>query len=495
MRAVASLTALLLLGVCGCSSIPAGVAPYAFAHGESVELRVCVAPLTASLSSLENSKGYDVEEVLETPSLGREIARWLELNATFASVRLSEVKNAGAVLGEAWDEREDAILEITLRDMSTHFDGHNWLWLPNVANWIWWMIPAWFIATEEYSLEFEVDVVLRSVDSRLVLYAATIPVRAAGTFDEFDRGWQFFGFIYPMNDEDNWRMIASALLPQARSTLGETLARTLAKDLPRRLERPEVSGNMRKTLALTVGVSHYNDAIQHPSLPYADSDAQAVAKTLKRHSGLDDRHVTEVWGTAATRARVLEALAEIEGRSRDGDQLILYFAGYGTRRADGAPSLLLHEANGEGAGELSLAELAERLSKIPGQKLVVLDCGFGGEGRSITREGSGNPKAQSLDAFADTNATVFVATRDGGKLLAPQHLGASLFSYHFVEALSGRADVDHNGRISMAELFASTRDRTVVDSAYDGKHQQPVASGLERRFTLCVKPVEAKVAR
>ena len=485
----------LLVAAGGCSSIPPGVAPFAIGQGESLELRLCVAPPTARLSSLENAKGYAVEDILELRPLARELTRWLELSSTFASVRLSEEKTADAALAEAWDEREDATLELTVRNIATAFDGHNWLWLPNVANWIWWMIPAWFVATEEYSLEFEVDVVLRSVDSHLPLYAATLPVRAEGTFDEFDRGWQFFGFIYPMNDEDNWRMIASALLPHARSKLGEALARSLAKDLPTRLQRPSVSDNMKKTLALTVGVSHYSDTTQHPSLPYADSDAKAVAGVLTESSGLDARHVTSVWGASATRANVLEALDEIEGRSRDGDQVVFYFAGYGTRGANGTPNLLLHDATGVGTGELSLEELSTRLSKIHGEKLVILDCGFDGQGRSITRQGSGTPKDSVLDAFAAADAAVFVATQAGGKLLSPQHLEASLFGYHIAQALTGRADVDRNGRISPAELFAYSRDHTVVDSAYDGKSQLPLARGLDRSFNLSVRVPGDQVSR
>ena len=78
------------------------------------------------------------------------------------------------------------------------------------------------------------------------------------------------------------------------------------------------------------------------------------------------------------RGAVREFLVE---RSRVGDTLILYVAGYGTVLPDGRPALVPYDFDPKRAAEtaLPLAELRTMLDASPATAVVVLDVGWSAE--------------------------------------------------------------------------------------------------------------------
>lgn len=489
------LALLLLLStlspLAGCSAIPPGASPperIPEAPSEPLPLSIAVGAVEVELAGEEKPKEYRPEEVLDPEQARADLAAWAAAAGALKSVRAARGTNVEAQLDDAWEQREDLFLSLRLDRFRSEFVGHNGWWVPNIINWVMFMIPAWWVATEEYSLAFTAELTIRSVDSSRVLHQANIPVEVQGTFDEFDRGWQFFGFIYPNNDADNWRQIVERLLPAARAELGAQLARELAGPFRERMAREQAREQMQKTLALLVGISHYQDAVALPPLPYAVGDARALVDALtdpRAGSGLVRRQVKVVSGSDATRERVLAGLAELGARAQPGDQVLVYFAGYGTRAADGSPLLLLNDQGDD--ARLSLEELGARLAEIKGEKLVLLDCGFDGQARSVQSQAPRpeDPQADVQRLVAGAGGAALLATRPGSHLHTPEHLGAGLFSWHLVQGLRGAADLDESGTITAEELFAFTRRSTLAESAYFGAPQEPVAAGLgEPRFGL-----------
>ncbi len=482
-----------LLGATGCSAIPAGAPPAAVAGAPRapLALRAAVALPRLALAADEEPKEYRAGEVLDAHDVGGAVAAWLEASALFARARASDADEPEALEQETWREGEDLVIELELRELRTVFDGHNAWWIPNIINWLWWMVPAWFVATEEYSLGFEAELVARSAATQAVLHRARLPVRVEGTFDEFDRGWQFFGFIAPRNDGDNWRQIGRALAPAAASALGRAVAEELCRALPAALAAEAARERLVKTLALVVGISHYEDAHALPPLPFAARDADAVRRALQEGLGLSALHVTSLSGSRATRAALEETLADWRERLREGDRVIVYFAGYGTRGEGGRPQLLLYEADGAGRGALWLDELARGLGGLPARSLVVLDTSFDGRGRSVPGAPIEDP-AGDLAAFEAAGVAAMLATSADAPLRAPEAVGASLFGHHFAAGLGGKADRDLDGRLSVAELFGEVADRTVADSSYLGPAQWPRAAALEGGLTFELSGRETK---
>ncbi|MEZ6185026.1 MAG: caspase family protein [Planctomycetota bacterium] len=482
--------ALCLVGL-GCSSIPPGEAPPARLEGEAPEplpLKVAVASVEVELANDEKPKDYQPQEVIDARDVREDLAGWVQAAAVFPEVRAAQGEGYAGQMNDAWDNQDDLLLQIKLADFRTTFEGHNGWWVPNIVNWLIWMVPAWFVAHEDYSLSFDAQVTVRSVDSSQVLHETVIPVEVSGSFDEFDRGWHFFGFITPFNDADNWRQIAGNLLPAARAALGRALAGQLRDEVYGRLTRDDVRDSMRKTLALVVGISHYQDSVRYPSLPYAAEDARTVARTLsdpEQGNGLAQRAVYELIGSDATREKLAATVAELGGRMRPDDQLILYFAGYGTRQPDGQAAILLNQA--EGADAVTLAELGELLAPLAGQKVVVLDCGFDGQARSV-RSGVAAPATPDAEVLGQAlGGYALLSTSPQATLTTSEHLGMSLFGYHFVAGLGGAADRDENGLVDHEELSAYVREKAIAESAYFGQPQEPYGAGtLERAFALPV---------
>ena len=369
-------------------------------------------------------------------------------------------------------------MDVELRDFRTRFDGHNWLWIPNVLNWAYWIVPSWFIATEEYSLEFTALARLRQLAGGPVLSEVEVEVLVEGTFGDFDRGWQFFGPIYPSNGSENWRKIARALWPAARAKLAKGIATALRKasqELGLRLQKRELS----KTLVLTIGISHYEDTVLLPTLPYAAGDARTTGAALAQAAGLLPQQVFTRHEAAATREGVEAALAELRDRAREGDTVVIYFAGYGARDAQGRPRLLLNGPAEQAS--LSFADLAPLLAPIAGSKALVLDCGFDdGQGRAVAGAKPADTADELTRLARASGCGVLAATSPEGSFLAPGHLKQSLFAACLVEGLSGLADRDHDGVLSFAELSEYARTKTTAESAFLGtRPQRPRSAGGE----------------
>jgi len=475
--------AILILSA-GCSSIPAGAPAPALLAGapeQPTSLRLAVAPCEITLADEEQPKGYRPVEAVDVNALSDELSRWVAAAGVFPSVRLASGEDHAAQLDDAWEAREDLLLSIDLRRFRTRYEGHNGWWIPNLLNWFFFLVPSWFVATEEYTLAFTAHYTVFSVGSSRPLHTGELDVSVGGSFDEFDRGFQLLGFISPSNEADNWRLIVEKLIPAARASLGEQLAEALRGPFLEHLNSGTLRREMKKSLALVVGVTHYQDADKYPPVPFAANDARAVSAALTRTEAgpaLAPRQVTLLVGNDASRERVEEAFAELAGRARPGDHVLVYFAGYGFRSKSGSAYLLLNHV--KGASSLALSELGALMAKVPGEKLLVLDCGFDGQGRSKGSRALDADKAGAeLESVAEAaGAAVLASSSPKTACLALSHLEAGLFTHHLVDGLGGAADRDANGGLTHAELYAYLEDRVVAESSYVGSPQTPLAGGL-----------------
>lgn len=484
------------LGVSGCSNIPQAadatqdpeVRALAAADGPKLG-RLAVAPIaTFGLAVDEAAKLWRPSE---SPAIDLEKVRADIVKTLVAAKGFDTVHPTSAdAFGDAWRERDDFVATIEIQNLRTTYEGHRvGLWIVNIANWLFWIVPSWFVATEEYSLAFDATVTLHSaesgahIDTRPILRQKQ-PVRVSGQFDELDRGWQFFGFIGPSFDKEVWLGIATKLFPAAQTELAAATARTIDEMLRSRHDSKQLADARRKTLALTLGVSRYQDPVQLPPLDFAAEDARAVRDAVARR-GVVTEHLTTLVDSQATVANVKKAFADELSRAREGDTTLVYFAGYGSRGQDGSPLLLLSEATAAGVeGRITFADLAALLRAVKGQKLLVVDAGFGGRSRSVAVKGAA-PSADDLSVFsADSSLTVLLSGGPSDPALAPEHLSGGLLTYHFANGLRGAADEDRDGRLSAQELFNHARPRVVAEAALLGERETPRASGLERPWVL-----------
>ncbi len=488
----AVLLALVIAGG-GCASIPGSRDPEPAAL-EALPLSASIAPVTIEPSGGEAEKRYDLVTVLDPAATTAEMARWLG-PGVFGRTHVSTGADAVDAFEESWSRGDDLLVEIAVRGVETRFDGHNGLWIPNVV--LWWlvMVPAWFVATEEYSLAFTVEAAVRSVDTGEVLWSAQREGSVAGTFGEFDRGWQFFGFLYPRNDPEHWRAVAEELSAAARSEAAALVADELETSFRRMAVAPSMRERTRKTLGLVVGVSRYGDPLTLPPLPFASSDAAAVVEGLVERFGVDPRrHLTSLADHEATGPALRAALEALRKKAHPGDRVVVTFAGYGTRDAGGEPVLLLAEADASGGGRVSIAELAGALGAIEGDVLVVLDTSFDGRGRSVVGGGAAPADpGRDLAPFERAGVAAILATRAGDPLVTLPSVEASLFGFHLGRALRDGVGRESAGLLSSEALGGFLVEHVTADAAYAGKRQRPLAVGLARGPRLRATALEEEL--
>jgi hypothetical protein len=262
LRALLVMTLALLAG---CSEIPAGGDPAADPRiqalapsGDPRLGALAVAPVvTLTLAPDEVSKGWRLDEVavLDADGVRGSVVRALATSGRWEEVRIGEADT----LADAWQHHDDYVVSVAIENLRTRFDGHNGWWIPNIINFVCNVIPAWWVATEEYSLSFDAHVTLTSAESGARIRGANIPVTVSGTFDEFDRGWQLLGPIHSSLDAEGWRGIATTLLPAAQRELAVRLTLELERAVRAISGGEELREARRKTLVLVVGVTHYQD--------------------------------------------------------------------------------------------------------------------------------------------------------------------------------------------------------------------------------------------
>lgn len=479
------LPALVLLGLAsGCSSIPSGARPEgdpalrALAAREAPQLgRLGVAPLTSvALSSEESEKGWlpRADVAFREADLGRALQRSLAASGSYDEVRLM----SSGTLSEAYEERDDFVLRLRIRELQTTFEGRNGWWIPNIVNWFFWMVPAWWVATEDFSLQAQAELVLQSAESGVVLGREVLEAEVRGSFDEFDRGWHFFGFVYTPLDAERWRRVAARLFPALRRRLVVQAALRADALLREAVQAPEFTAKRRKTLVTAIGLSRYSDAHGRPELPFAAKDARALRSAV--HAlGVDSSRTQGLYDGAASIAGVRSALAAQLGRAREGDDVLVFFSGYGSRGAAGEPVLLFEDEAGGGA--LPLQSLVDELGRFPGRKLVVVDASFDAGRRAI----AGGAQAAAAPLTLPAGVSVLLACSEGEPALTSEYLGHGLLTHRLLRALeSADNDLDGDGRLSASELLGALRSEVVAESALLGARQEPRLLDQGANFSL-----------
>ncbi len=194
--------------------------------------------------------------------------------------------------------------------------------------------------------------------------------------------------------------------------------------------------------ALLVGIDRYKNA---PPLGYAVSDARAVADVLRNQFKFLDENVTLLVNEEATRENILEHfLSFADGNVAPDDRILFFFAGHGhTLTGSRGEVGFLVPVDGNPQKIASLVrwdELTRNADLIPAKHLLfVMDACYGG--LAITRALPAGSMRFLKDMLVRPSRQVLTAGKanevvadSGGPV--PGH---SIFTGHFLEALSGKA--------------------------------------------------------
>lgn len=202
-------------------------------------------------------------------------------------------------------------------------------------------------------------------------------------------------------------------------------------------------------------------ADRHRTLRYAERDARRFAELLIDLGGFAPENVVVLGGETAESFGA--ALAEIDRRIRQvvperfpRAMLVVYFSGH----ADG-----LHLEFGD--EKLPYERFRELVTNAAAQvKIAFVDSCQSG---ALIAPKGGRPGPAFdlvLHDAADAAGTVVVTSSAAGENSQESaEIQGSFFSHYLLSGLRGAADQDQNDRVTLAEVYAYTYDKTVVETS------------------------------
>ena len=248
--------------------------------------------------------------------------------------------------------------------------------------------------------------------------------------------------------------------------------------------------------AVIIGVGDY-ESKSVPKPRFADSDADAMYRLLTARGGYPRENVVLLTDKAPekpTLQNIRLALGDFLARktARE-DMVLIYYAGLGapeadtaTKEKDGLVKYLIPrnvQPDTLKTTAFPMDEVQRILGRIAAERVVLLlDTSYSGlaGGRSFAPS---NAKPRTLsEGFLERLAQgrgrlVMTASGANEVALEPADLGHGLFTYYVLEGLSGKADRNGDGVVTVSELYPYVEDQVERRSRAAGGRQRPLMKG------------------
>jgi WD40 repeat protein/outer membrane protein OmpA-like peptidoglycan-associated protein len=228
---------------------------------------------------------------------------------------------------------------------------------------------------------------------------------------------------------------------------------------------------------LGVGVSRYQNGAF--DLQFADKDVEFVADLLKKQEGKLYRKVNTrlLLNQDATIPNVKAGMYEFLKNASDLDVVVIFIAGHGTQDSDQSLYFMTYESDlNKPFTGIDLLDFQKFLKRRPeNQKAIVcMDICHAGSYRGSRENNArgGLTVEEAVKQLAEGTGLVVLASSTGREsALESSDYGGGhgAFTAAMLEGLSGQADMDDNGYISMAELQAYV-SRRVPDITKGQQH-------------------------
>ncbi|MCX7782981.1 MAG: caspase family protein [Meiothermus sp.] len=259
-----------------------------------------------------------------------------------------------------------------------------------------------------------------------------------------------------------------------------------------------------ETYALVIGINNYRPYPETPSLPplsYAESDARKMAQALRDpHKGQLSK-VRLLLDTEASKTAIEAELRDLAKRMGVSDTLIVYYSGHGMPSRSGQATLMPSDAkiNDEETWLPleGLQDLARKASQGKGRLILIVDACFSGQSlpgsRSFTMPGRKDlPKPQKPDL---SGANVLLASSaDTQPSWEDAELGGGIFTAYLLEAISGKADENGDGYVTIGEAYRYAAAQVEGFSQRKGTPQTPKLYGPDD-YTLALNPIAVAKSR
>lgn len=242
-----------------------------------------------------------------------------------------------------------------------------------------------------------------------------------------------------------------------------------------------------KLYLLSVGVSAYRDP--DLKLRYAAKDAKDVAEAFRRQQGGIYREVQAKVLADATKDDILDGLDWLTKETTSRDVAVIFLAGHGVNDPSGIFYYLPQNADPEKLKRTGVAftDIKNTLASLAGKAVLFVDTCHSGNVMG-TRRGVADINAVVNELSSAENGTVVFASSTGRQYsLEDEKWGNGAFTKALVEGLSGQADYQGKGKITinMLDLYLSERVKELT-----GGKQTPTTTkpATVPDFPLAVRP-------
>ncbi len=242
--------------------------------------------------------------------------------------------------------------------------------------------------------------------------------------------------------------------------------------------------------AAIIGISNYQSP-DIPQLRYADRDAEEFYQFLitpleKGGRGVSKSNIRRLINREATKTNIQEAIFDFMKNAIEEDVVFIYFAGHGAPdpARPNVPYLLAYDSDLKrpAATAVKMSEIQDAIKDyIKAKKVIVFAdaCHSAGVSTSIALRGLAESELinQFLEEIAKAGNSVLTFSASEAKEYSqesPQWGGGhGVFTYHILEGLKGKADVDGDRIVRLGELVDYVNQNVRRDTQ---SQQHPTAS-------------------
>lgn len=228
------------------------------------------------------------------------------------------------------------------------------------------------------------------------------------------------------------------------------------------------------TRAVLIGISDYQNP-DIPDLQFAHKDAMTFYTFLQSKAGgsLSEEHIMLLTDSLATKGKIAMALEWLMEESKKGDKAIIYFAGHGdveTKTKVPHGFLLTYDSppNSYMAGAFAiyfLESIISTLSQNDIEVMMISDACRSGTLAGQEVGGAGLTSQILAQQFAN-EVKILSCQADEFSIEGKQWgEGRGVFSYHLLEGLTGLADKNQNGQISLLEIENYLEEKVPEETA------------------------------
>lgn len=373
---------------------------------------------------------------------------------------------------------------------------------------MWWMVSpifTWWVADEDFDAQLQFDLRMYPASTGELARSKRIgpkdPKEAIKrSLNDWQHGFNVFA-IYGTPGyfgEQNWVAVGQLLMPLADCRVKKDTLRYLTGEFSGVAQSEDFQESIRRRVGLIVGAD-VGGRGGAASSRFCGPDSQALAAFFKRADSwpLVKGGVRTLTGPQATRAAVTEALAELTDLARENDDLFLFLSGTGSLTEKGKLALMLPGREVGKADAVPIGEIVEAaIRENPRTLVLFLDCSFLAPGDArcavnnsllsvLPKQAEGEMPISLLKGIIDqcerggTRCILISAThalpwqQDPERALEMEDLGGGLFTAYVLDGLSGNADSNRNGVVTVEELRAYVSPRVREIAELEGTAQNP----------------------